>query len=577
MHKRLLLTLAAGAALAAPGAAAAAPGDLDPGFAAPAGFALPATGGAVNDLLVDPQGRTVVSLDRGDGPGRMHVARLLPDGSHDPQFASPGAPAGIAEADIDPASDSDRANAVTLLPDGRIVAAGTYDKKLALARFKSDGTLDDTFNDANPNTPAGTVVTNIGSGTGGEGLQALAVAPDGDIVAAGTINDAQNKQRLLVVRYLESGERDQTFDEGDPLTPVGVAVFDVPDGTEEVHDVLVDPGDGSIVVTGTHRPPGGVEQFLVARLAGTGPVDASFGDGGAFLLALGAADVQEGAYATVRRPDGRLVTVGGVDADKGSGDTALVGLTPGGDLDPAFGEGGVRTVSFAPADLAGDVALLPDGRLMVSGGAIVGDDADMLLARFEPDGTLDGRFGNGGSVIRSLLPGVDVGAHVALAPDGSVITGGAGEGPDGSNGLVARFAGGDPAPPAEPERPAEPTAPSGQPDTPPRPPVANAKPVLAGAKLLRRRGRASVRFTLSEAATVRIQIARAVKRRGRTRFVRVGTLTRRVAAGARTLRLTDALARALRRPGRYRVTITAIDGAGLRSEPLRVAVRVRRR
>ena len=75
----------------------------------------------------------------------------------------------------------------------------------------------------------------------------------------------------------------------------------------------------------------------------------------------------------------------------------------------------------------------------------------------------------------------------------------------------------------------------------------------------RRRG-ATMRFRLSEAATVRVAVARRV--RGRLR--RAGTLVRSAPGGQNTLAVTGFRRRPLRR-GSYRATITATDCDGLRS------------
>jgi hypothetical protein len=73
-----------------------------------------------------------------------------------------------------------------------------------------------------------------------------------------------------------------------------------------------------------------------------------------------------------------------------------------------------------------------------------------------------------------------------------------------------------------------------------------------------------VRFTLSEAAAVRIVVQRT--RRGR--HVRVRTVKLAGHAGANTARLR------VRARGRYRATITATDGSGNRSAPARAGFRI---
>src|ERR1044071_652665 len=71
-----------------------------------------------------------------------------------------------------------------------------------------------------------------------------------------------------------------------------------------------------------------------------------------------------------------------------------------GELDPAFGTGGKLTTDFFNhIDLATDMALQPDGRIIVVGHTIVGSDlnnierSDFALIRYNNDGSLDDSFG----------------------------------------------------------------------------------------------------------------------------------------------------------------------------------------
>src|SRR3990170_1894052 len=82
-----------------------------------------------------------------------------------------------------------------------------------------------------------------------------------------------------------------------------------------------------------------------------------------------------------------------------------------GDLDPTFGGGAgwVRTLEVRDASNdylprgAGDVAVQPDGRIVVTGPVIDGRSNRYFGAlRYLPDGSLDGSFGSGGLVAADL-------------------------------------------------------------------------------------------------------------------------------------------------------------------------------
>lgn len=126
----------------------AAPGDLDPTFGA-GGIVTTDFFGSDNfatAIAVQPDGRIVVAgtaqssadVDKSD----FAVARYLPDGTLDSTFGS----AGKVTSDF--AGSADLGHAVAIQADGIIVAgealSGTQ-KAFALIRYNSDGSIDATF------------------------------------------------------------------------------------------------------------------------------------------------------------------------------------------------------------------------------------------------------------------------------------------------------------------------------------------------------------------------------------------------------------------------------------------------
>jgi hypothetical protein len=93
-----------------------------------------------------------------------------------------------------------------------------------------------------------------------------------------------------------------------------------------------------------------------------------------------------------------------------------------------------------------------------------------------------------------------------------------------------------------------------------------------------RRGGAAFSFRLSEAARVRIGIARQVKRRGRSRYAGQGSLRpSRLPRGPARVFFGGRLGGRALAPGAYRATISATDGAGNGSSPRRISFRIVRR
>src|SRR5215217_990192 len=103
-----------------------------------------------------------------------------------------------------------------------------------------------------------------------------------------------------------------------------------------------------------------------------------------------------------------------------------------GDLDPSFGGGAgwVRTLEVRDAsnnylpEGAEDVAVQPDGRIVVTGSVIDGRSNRYFGAlRYLPDGSLDGSFGSGG-LVAADLGSFEEPRAVALQRDGKIVVAG---------------------------------------------------------------------------------------------------------------------------------------------------------
>ena len=121
-----------------PAPARAAAGDLDSTFG-DAGKVVTTypNGAAANEVAIQPDGKIEIA---GWVGGRFAVARYLPGGTLDHEFGTDG----LVKTPI--GARGDEANAVALLPNGRIVAAGTSNQERAIVvRYVEDGTVDTTF------------------------------------------------------------------------------------------------------------------------------------------------------------------------------------------------------------------------------------------------------------------------------------------------------------------------------------------------------------------------------------------------------------------------------------------------
>jgi uncharacterized delta-60 repeat protein len=103
----------------------------------------------------------------------------------------------------------------------------------------------------------------------------------------------------------------------------------------------------------------------------------------------------------------------------------LFALAANGAPVPGFGLAGLVTVDFGavthePHDAAHDLALMPDGSVVLAGYAAVdlGDGFAAALARVRPDGSLDPAFGSGGRLIDPARGSFD---EIVAQGDGRIV------------------------------------------------------------------------------------------------------------------------------------------------------------
>jgi uncharacterized delta-60 repeat protein len=365
------------------------------------------------------------------------AARFTSSGAVDGTFGNNG----LLLANLSDAPGA-QANAVALQPDGKIVAAGAtppvYDwpnnrnkQSFAVARFNDDGSLDGTFG------AGGKAVTVIGSN---DLACAVAVQPDGKIVAAGKSFYA-GKDRFAVARYHPDGTPDSSFGNN------GAATVLVGDDRNQANALRIQ-SDGKILVAG-FAESGSYTHFALARFNTNGTLDGTFGGGGTVLTTF-SLNGAEYAYGLGMQSDGKIVAGGLAAQVNGSTITVDFGAarySTNGGLDLSFGSFGRVTtnVGGGTLDVGYALAVQPDGKIIVAGGAGLGGlpgpvnnnqsvNAFLALVRFNTNGTLDGSFGPGGSVVTQVGPYSDFATSIALQPDGKILVAGASQ-----NGLYKFF------------------------------------------------------------------------------------------------------------------------------------------
>jgi uncharacterized delta-60 repeat protein len=411
--KKSLVLIVAVVGVAIPLVARAAAGDLDPSFGS--GGKVFTDFGSTRDsagrtVAIQRDGKIVVagfSQPRDSDEEDFALARYNRDGSLDQSFGS----GGKVLTDFG-AGSIQQAHALAIQPDGRIIAAGwslesgSFD--FALARYNRDGSLDQSFGSG------GKVLTDIGP-FGGT-AQAVAIEPDGKIVAAG-----DNFGGFALVRYNPDGDLDSTFGAG------GEVFTDLGFGSR-ASSVAIEP-NGKIVAAGQGITGGGCFpdtacfDFGLARYNRDGSLDESFGSSGKVFTDFGQSFDQ--ALDMTIAPRGKIIAAGESDA-AGSDDFALARYNRDGSLDQSFGSGGKVLTDFASGsyDQASALARMPDGKLVavgIGGFPLETGNFDGAFARYNRDGSLDGRFGSNGKVLIDVGFGADDVFDAAIDHAGRIV------------------------------------------------------------------------------------------------------------------------------------------------------------
>ncbi len=361
----------------------------------------------------------------------------------------------------------DYVRGVAVQAGGKVLVAGfgvfsaARGTDFMLVRYLRDGGLDPSFG------TRGKVATAFDNGGRSDEAQAVAVQPDGKILVAGSSDQGAGGYDFALARYHPDGTLDASFGRGGRVTT------DFSRGADKAHALLLQ-ADGRIVLAGNSAQGGTGSDFALARYQADGRLDASFGDGGKVVTAIGSDGAREAVYALALQTAAgvsRIVAVGGEGdfiaaayrvadgtLDGGFGqagivrglfgsvtgaargvvvtvdnelvlaghrdhDFAAVRLRPDGRLDAGFGSGGrvVVPVSASNWDEATALVQQADGRLLLGGWTYTGNSssADTVLLRLNADGCLDTVFGPGGVRITPVTAGTrsDAGRALALQPD----------------------------------------------------------------------------------------------------------------------------------------------------------------
>jgi uncharacterized delta-60 repeat protein len=341
------------------------------------------------NVIVQPDNKIIQFGNLSTNGSHFSILRYNSDGSLDNSFGQGGKVLGFI-------SQSDYAHDGALQSDGKIVIAGSIGNgTFALARYNSDGSVDNSFG------TFGTVVA--AAADQGTFANALAIQSDGKIVAVGSTIRGDDcmvgtwytycPNHFTVFRFKSNGLLDSSFGvNGGVTTSVGPYHFG------NASDVVIQT-DGKIVVAGYYlydlEPDYygtyyyASSHFAMVRYHSNGVVDSSFGKDG---VVADASDFL-GTSAMTLQADGKLLVTG-----YGSRPFEIERFNSNGTRDNSFGMQGQQSNSFE--SWANSILVSPNGKIIVAGAT----QTNFLIERLNIDGSFDTSFNNNGKLSLHLGP-----------------------------------------------------------------------------------------------------------------------------------------------------------------------------
>ncbi len=325
----------------------------------------------------------------------------------------------------------------------------------------AQGELDNSFGSG------GKVITNIFN-TDDYGTSSV-IQQDGKIIVAGFSYDGPSSDaNFAMVRYNTDGILDDSFGFGGKVTTDFTK-------SQDIATSVAIQNDGKIIIAGNTDN----QTMAAVRYKSNGIIDSTFGTAGKATLSFLSAGVGVGSvaiqsdqkivlggyaysnfhfnitlvrfntngtldntfnvigsvtldlgnyseiYSVKIESDQKIIAAGSLFNNNGNNDFIVARYNPDGSLDNTFNSVGTVITDFGNSnDAANSIIELPDGKLCVAGSSFNGINNDFALVEYNSDGSLNNSFGSFGKVKTDINNSEDNGNSILMQTDGKLIISG---------------------------------------------------------------------------------------------------------------------------------------------------------
>jgi uncharacterized delta-60 repeat protein len=250
--------------------------------------------------------------------------------------------------------------------NGKFFGGGSVGSDIYVAKFNSDGSFDNGFANSGVQQASLSAVDGVAG--------RIKVLNGGKLMALTNGSEIGESLDAYIWRMNDDGSWDDSFN------GIGWHNLSLSDGADAGYDLEV-LGDGRVIVSGAAFNVSDMAfEMVVLRLLSDGTYDNTFGVNGEVRFDIGLGS--DFAYSLVLQPDGKII-IGGSANDGNDDNFCIIRINEDGSLDPSFGNNGVVITEISAGyDAIADMELQSDGKLVVGGTARVGNNDDIVLARY---------------------------------------------------------------------------------------------------------------------------------------------------------------------------------------------------